>query len=49
MAATDAPPAIRPRDFLELDALLDDHHRLSGATRDLIRAWVKRAAARPRD
>jgi pimeloyl-ACP methyl ester carboxylesterase len=29
--------------------VLDDHHRLSGATRDLIRAWVKRAAARPRD
>jgi glutaryl-CoA dehydrogenase len=37
MASTADPPAIRPTDFLNLDALLDDEERL---IRDTVRAFV---------
>jgi glutaryl-CoA dehydrogenase len=38
MAATAKPTALDPRDFLAIDALLDDEER---AIRDTVRAWVR--------
>src|ERR1700704_6389428 len=38
MAATTEPTALDPRDFLAIDALLDDEER---AIRDTVRQWVR--------